>query len=294
VTLAAAITTVGIAAICTTPFSPAIPAEPAVRVGKSHDNIAVADLDQASADYARLGFALKEGRPHPDGIRNRHVKFRNGTEIELITAPEATDALTTHYRQLIATGDGPAFLSLDVEPPPLAVERVKQAGLPVSSTEGSVDFPFESPLGYVFFAGLNQSPTDRPEHFAHANGATRLAGVTLAGENLDPERALFGAFGLQESACVADPVLERPSTGSERTERCVVLQDGAVVRLRQGRSREGRRIIALEVRVAECDGDPRARVGARAVSRGRLPRADHGTRCELTRCRADLRDGSRS
>src|SRR4029079_5016698 len=113
--------------------------------GVSHVNIAVADLDKASADYARLGFALKEGRPHPDGIRNRHVKFRDGTEIELITAPEATDALTTHYRQLIEDGDAPAFLSLGVEPPVLAVERVKQAGLPASANGGNVDFPFESP-----------------------------------------------------------------------------------------------------------------------------------------------------
>ncbi len=262
----------------------------------SHVNIAVADLDGASADYARLGFALKEGRPHPDGIRNRHVKFRDGTEIELITAPEATDAVTTHYRQLIEAGDGPAFLSLDVEPPALAVERVMQAGLPASTNGGNVDFPFESPLGYVFFAGLNQSPTDRPEHFAHANGATSLVGVTLAGENLDPERALFRAFGLSESSCgAADSASERPSTGSRHPEDCVVLHDGAVVRLRHGRvawpsadcrargaSRRGRH------------GDARARVGARAVSRRRLSRAADGRRRDHARRRVDVRDRSRS
>ncbi len=115
-----------------------------------------------------------------------------------------------------------------------------------------MDFPFESPLGYVFFAGLNQSPTDRPEHFAHANGATSLVGVTLAGENLDPEHALFRVFGLHESSCaVADSASERPSTGSGSTERCVALHDGAVVRLRHGAAPGGRRIAALEVRVAE-------------------------------------------
>jgi len=252
VTLAGRIMSVALVAMCATWFSPAVPAEPAARVGISHVNIAVADLDGASADYARLGFALKEGRRHPDGIRNRHVKFRDGTEIELITAPEATDALTTHYRQLIGAGDGPAFLSLDVEPPALAVERVQQAGLPASTNGGHVDFPFNTPLGYVFFAGLNQSPTDRPEHFAHANGATSLVGVTLAGENLDPERALFRAFGLRESSCAADSAAEHPSTGSGRTERCVVLHDGAVVRLRHDAARGGRRIAALEVRVAEA------------------------------------------
>ena len=219
-----------------------LPAAPDVRVGLSHVNIAVADLDGASADYARLGFALKEGRPHPDGIRNRHVKFRDGTEIELITAPAATDTLTTHYRQRIGAGDGPAFLAIDVEPQAAGVERVAQAGLPASASGGFVDFPFEGPLGYVFFAGMNQSPTDRPEHFAHGNGANRLAGVTLAAESLDPERALFRAFGLQESPCGDD---------QETRMECVVLHDGAVVRLRGGAASRLRRISALEVRVAD-------------------------------------------
>lgn len=224
-------------ATAATSLSPAISSEPSVHVGLSHVNIAVADLDRASADYARLGFALKDGHPHPDGIRNRHVKFRDGTEIELITAPAATDTLTTHYRQLIGQGDGPAFLALDVEPPTAAVERVTQTRIPASTSDGSVAFPFESPLGYVFFAGMNQSPTDRPEHFAHANGAISLAGVTVAAENLEAERALFGAFGL------------RVSTGSAQTES-VVLHDGRVVRLRHA-ARRARRIAELEVRVAD-------------------------------------------
>lgn len=232
-----------------------LPAAPDVRVGLSHVNIAVADLDRASADYGRLGFTLKEGRPHPDGIRNRHVKFRDGTEIELITAPVATDRLTTHYRQLIGAGDGPAFLAIDVEPQAAALERVTQAGLPASASAGFVDFPFESPLGYVFFAGMNQSPTDRPEHFAHGNGASRLAGVTLAAENLDPERALFRAFGLQESSC------------GGRTQ-CVVLHDGAVVRLRAGAASPRRRISAVEVRVADTATVTRVLEGAHVPFRG--------------------------
>lgn len=230
---------------------------PDVRVGLSHVNIAVGDLEGASADYARLGFALKDGRPHPDGIRNRHVKFRDGTEVELITAPAATDPLTTHYRQLIGAGDGPAFLAIDVEPQAAAVERVSKAGLPASTSGGFVDFPFESPLGYVFFAGMNQSPTDRPEHFAHQNGASRLVGVTLAAENLDPERALFGAFGLRASRCGDDPEAFRASPAPGRTE-CVVLHDGAVVRLRSGGSAGSRRISALELRVADIATATRA------------------------------------
>jgi hypothetical protein len=68
-------------------------------IGLRHVPVAVADLNRAASDFERLGFALKVGRPHDDGIVNRHAKFTDGTEVELITAPAATDALTGHYRR---------------------------------------------------------------------------------------------------------------------------------------------------------------------------------------------------
>jgi len=67
-------------------------------VGIDHIPVVVADLERAQADFRAMGFAIKPGRPHADGIRNAHVKFRDGTEIELITAPAAVDSLTAEYR----------------------------------------------------------------------------------------------------------------------------------------------------------------------------------------------------
>ena len=59
----------------------------------------VNDLDAAVTRYRALGFALKPGKPHDNGIRNQRVKFEDGTELELLTAPEAKDRLTTQYRR---------------------------------------------------------------------------------------------------------------------------------------------------------------------------------------------------
>ena len=80
--------------------------------GLDHVAIAVHDLESAAARYERLGFTLKPGTPHDNGLRNRHVKFADGTELELITASEARDALTAEYREHLAEGEGPAFLAL--------------------------------------------------------------------------------------------------------------------------------------------------------------------------------------
>jgi hypothetical protein len=46
-------------------------------VGLDHIPLAVTDLVVAAERYRQLGFTLKQGRPHENGIRNQHVKFRD-------------------------------------------------------------------------------------------------------------------------------------------------------------------------------------------------------------------------
>ncbi|HEX7780881.1 MAG TPA: VOC family protein [Vicinamibacterales bacterium] len=139
-----------------------------------HVVLAVNDLEATAARYRQLGFALKPGQPHANGIRNQHVKFTNGTELELLTAPKAADDLTTRYRRHLADGDGPAYFALF--PRPTAPPRS------------------EAP-SYIFFGQRNQSPTDRPEHFAHRNTADDLIAVWLAGSDFKQERTLLVKFG---------------------------------------------------------------------------------------------------
>ena len=158
---------------------PSVAARQPRAISLDHVVLAVNDLEATAAKFRKFGFALKPGRPHANGIRNEHVKFADGTEIELLTAPTATDALTKTYRQHLADGDGPAFLSLFPRPAPPK--------------------PDEAP-GYIVYGQLNRSPTDRPEHFAHVNTAYRLAAVWLAGSDFAKERALFAQFGARSRA----------------------------------------------------------------------------------------------
>jgi len=143
-------------------------------IALDHVVLAVNDLDATAARYRALGFTLKPGRPHDNGIRNWHAKFKDGTELELLTAPDAKDALTTGYRKHLAAGDGPAFMALMAKP----------------TAPAESDAP-----PYIFFGGRNASPTDLPEHFAHANTAYSLIAVWLAGSDFTRERALLTRFG---------------------------------------------------------------------------------------------------
>jgi glyoxalase-like protein len=189
-------------------------------VGLDHVPIAVRDLDAAARTYRRLGFALKPGRPHANGLRNLHAKFADGTELELITAPRATDDLTRTYVAHLKKGDGPAFLAF-----------YAPAGAP----------PLDAPR-YVFFGPRNASPTDRPEHFAHANTASALVAVWLAGD-LAAERRMLKAGGAafeDRTVHVPDPV---PATVSR-------LRQGEVLLLPPSRSMiPSRPIVGVTVRV---------------------------------------------
>ena len=80
--------------------------------GIDHLPIAVANLDSAADHFRRLGFTIKPGRFHANGIKNIHIKFNNGTELELITADKEKDELSAEYCNIIADGGGPAFLGL--------------------------------------------------------------------------------------------------------------------------------------------------------------------------------------
>ena len=115
-----------------------------VVVGLDHIPIAVSDLEAAADRYRELGFTLKAGRPHDNGIQNQHAKFPDGTELELITAPEARDALTTTYRRHLESGDGPAFLALYAPTMERATERLEATGQPS--------------LEYIFLGPRNHSP----------------------------------------------------------------------------------------------------------------------------------------
>jgi catechol 2,3-dioxygenase-like lactoylglutathione lyase family enzyme len=227
-------------AIVTALAAPSSDRAPAV-VGLDHVPIAVADLDQAADRYRALGFTLKPGRPHANGITNQHAKFADGTELELITAPAARDALTTTYRRHLAQGDGPAFLALFAPDLERAAERLRGERIAASRRGPIVDL--EGPgFEYLFLGGRNASPTDRPEHFAHANGATSLIAVWLAGE-LSSERTLFEALGARVTT-------EEVRVPERVTAPVARFGEGDVVLLPADRQLvPGRRIVGVTLRV---------------------------------------------
>src|ERR1051325_615839 len=87
------------------------PAKAIARV--DHVPVAVRDLDAAVRDFSAMGFSFKPGRPHPNSILNQHIKFRDGTAGELITAAEPRDNLARYYVEFLREGEGGAFAAFE-------------------------------------------------------------------------------------------------------------------------------------------------------------------------------------
>ncbi len=238
-----------------------------VAIGLDHIPVAVRDLEAASATYRALGFSLKPGRPHANGIRNAHVKFPDGAGLELLTVPAAVDPLSTTYLDMIRTGDGPAFLSFHARDTAALHGALRAGGYPFRDRSGLTDLQ-SSELGFLFWVQDNRSPTDRPEHFAHPNGATALGAVWIATDDGDTLAGLLVALGGRQA--------RREVSAPDKVEATVISLAAGDVFILPARHQllPGRPIIGASFRVRDLATVRRALAAGGVPPRAGPPLAD--------------------
>ncbi len=91
-------------------------------------------------------------------------------------------------------GEGPAWLTLHALDEVRAAAALKAAG--ISHQLDATGLALTDPrLDWIFFAANNRSPTDRPEHFAHANRAFATREVWVATDEPAALAQLLTALG---------------------------------------------------------------------------------------------------
>ena len=227
------------------------------------DHVVVAVLDLAEADrtYRDLGFTLKPGRLHANGLENRHIKFRDGTALELMSVVgRPTDEIARGYAAFLAEGSpGGAFLALSGSQRSV-LDAARRAGVTARAVDvgGFHYVTFEDPrLADVFFVEYDTPFIDADSVLTHENGALGTARVWL--ETSEDLGSLLVELGARD--CGAAPLPDG------RRGRAYAVAGGSLVVTTAG------------------DGDPRGRprvVGAEALphagSRGRWrsPAETHG------------------
>jgi hypothetical protein len=250
--------------------------------GLSLDHVPVAVHDLAGAVQRwqeLLGFSIKPGRVHPNSLRNAHVKFPDGTEIELITASRGADALAARYRQLIERGDGPAFLALRPDTLNRIARRLREAERrfvrSATAYSESIAFDAESPFRYLFFIVLTAPPVDLAEHLTHTNTGSSLYAVWLRKRDYRFDEQLLAHLGvpIRRGAVML--------AGGELADD-VALDNGHLYLIHASNADDDRPVIGLTVVVTSVDKaqawlrDHGVPVSAGSDARGRHVRVEPG------------------
>jgi len=167
-----------------------------------HVPLAVRDLPAAVAQFRSLGFTIKPGRPHQNGIENASIKFADGSYVELITAHDGSDPLARRYEEFLKTGEGASYLFLR-DSQGAFTERARRAG-GRRSEAGPFAFTELPALWRVPHLQLIEylAPAiDSPGMYQHDNGARRLVAVwMLVDHGDDPIAHELGAGPMQANA----------------------------------------------------------------------------------------------
>lgn len=147
-------------------------AAPPTAPALDHVVIVARDLDAAAARFAGHGFRIKQGRLHANGLLNRHVKFPDGSGIELMTVVGPPgDSMAADYAELLRAGEGGVYVALTVSS--LAVPRQAAGALALparTSSSGAwsfLSFPSPSPAAAVFFSTGRAAVQDADSVLAH-------------------------------------------------------------------------------------------------------------------------------
>lgn len=151
-----------------------------------HVVLVVEDLERASAPFLDHGFRLKNGRLHANNLVNRHIKFRDGSSIELMTLRgEPGDALAGRYADLLAAGEGGVYVALSTGDVEGARHHAASLGLETHRSASGpwkfVGFPDSSPAAAVFFSSGGAPANDADSLVSHRSGARGLAEAWLEG-----------------------------------------------------------------------------------------------------------------
>lgn len=144
-----------------------------------HIIIGSENLSETTELFRKLGFSIKDGKVHKNGIRNNFIEFADNTEIEIVEVKYPTEDFAIEYKNLISQNKFGLQFSLRVD----VIENLKNNFSAINSnfvelqkgndysTLSAKGINFELPIFFIQFDKLNNSNTN---HLNHAKGITSV------------------------------------------------------------------------------------------------------------------------
>ena len=167
----------------------------------------VANLDSAITTFEELGFTVKRGHLHDNGLLNAHIKFKNNTSFELMSIKgEPKDELAREYADLLKSGEGAVFLaitgiSIDSIEAKLNDIEVGYNKIPGKSWD-YITFPNNSSLAHLFFIEYHIKTSDKEDEVTHSNSTKGIEAVWIEGE--ETVKQLLESLGLKNGSIKSD------------------------------------------------------------------------------------------
>jgi len=170
----------------------------------------VADLDSAIRAWEELGFTVKPGSLHENGLLNAHIKFNNNTSVELMSVMrEPTDDLAKEYAELLTHGEGGVYLALTGIKTSELAGRLEELAIQYNRLPGKnwdyITFPQRSDLAHVFFIDYHIQVNASKEMLTHKNSTKGIEAVWIDGD--DKVRHLLEGLGLMPVRLRSEPKL---------------------------------------------------------------------------------------
>jgi len=164
------------------------------------------DLENVVKNYEDLGFTLKQGYKHKNGLINAHIKFKNGTSVELISVSEnPIDKISKTYASLLKNGEGGVFIALSGLSVDELKEKLKDTDIKYSIERNqSWDYVTfnDSNLEHLFFISYKIQINDSQKMLIHKNDLEKIGNVWIEGN--DKVKYLFKILGMESVGFISD------------------------------------------------------------------------------------------
>tara|TARA_R110000868_G_scaffold37111_10_gene131533 strand:+ start:19164 stop:19940 length:777 start_codon:yes stop_codon:yes gene_type:complete len=161
-----------------------------VEVFLDHVTLAVSNLESAEERFSTLGFTIKEGRLHDNGLLNKHIKFKDGSAIELMTVQgEAKDDIAKTYKKFLSKQEGGIFIAFNA-PFDHVMQKAEELSLSYQVSTGN---PFSYitfkniGLENVFFINNEMETTDTDSILTHEDKVSGIKRVWIQSSPLFTE-----------------------------------------------------------------------------------------------------------
>lgn len=164
-----------------------------------HAVVVVDDIEAASGTYRSLGFTVKPGRLHDNGLLNSFIEFSDSTELELMSiVGEAKDHSARGYANILSeSGESGAYIALTGPELLTASALLKSLGIKHDLVLGQLwdylTFSKNSGLEHFFFIKMHRQYKDSEESHRHGNGVNGINTIWV--EGAAPVRELLIALG---------------------------------------------------------------------------------------------------